>query len=51
VFGPPHISVLTIDDENGRPTDIGITLTSVAARRLADVLVTAADEVDRWSAR
>jgi hypothetical protein len=51
VFEPPGISVLTIDDEHGRPTDIGLTLTREAARRLADVLVTAADEVDRWSAR
>jgi hypothetical protein len=48
---PPGISMLTIDDEHGRPTDIGLTLTSAAARRLADVLVTAADEIDRWSTR
>jgi hypothetical protein len=51
VFEPPNISMLTIDDEDGRPTDTGITLTSDAARRLADVLVTAADEADGWSAR
>ena len=51
VFEPPNISMLTIDDEDGRPTDIGLTLTSEAARRLADVLVTVADEADGWSAR
>jgi hypothetical protein len=51
VFEPPGISMLTIDDEHGRPTDIGVTLTGAAARRLADVLVTAADELDGWSAR
>jgi len=51
VFEPPGISMLTIDDEYGRPTDIGLTLTSAAARLLADVLVTAADEADGWSAR
>jgi len=47
-FTPLSISILTIDDEQGRPTDVGVTLTSEAARRLADVLVTAADEIDRW---
>jgi hypothetical protein len=51
VFVAPSISVLTRDDEDGRPTDIGVTLTGEAARRLADVLVTAADDVDRWSTR
>jgi hypothetical protein len=51
VFEPPGISMLTIDDEHGRLTDIGLTLTSAAARRLADVLVTAADEVDGWVQR
>jgi hypothetical protein len=51
VFGPPGISMLTINDAHGRPTDIDVTLTSSAARRLADVLVTAADEIDRWSTR
>jgi hypothetical protein len=51
VFEPPGISMLTIDDEHGRPTDIGLTLTGAAARSLADVLVSAADEVDRWSTR
>jgi hypothetical protein len=51
VFEAPSISVLTIDHEDGRPTDIGLTLTSSAARRLADVLFMAADEVDGWSAR
>jgi hypothetical protein len=51
VFEAPGISMLTIDDEDGRPTDIGLTLTSAAARRLADVLVTAADEVHGWSTR
>jgi hypothetical protein len=50
VFVAPSISVETIDDEQGRPTDIGVSLTSAAARRLADVLITAADEVDRWAA-
>jgi len=51
VFEAPGISILTIDDEDGRPTDIGLILTGDAARQLADVLVTAADEVDGWSAR
>jgi hypothetical protein len=51
VFSPPNIYMLTIDDEDGRPTDIAVTLTGEAARRLADVLVTAADEADRWSTR
>jgi hypothetical protein len=51
VFEPPGISMLTIDDEHGRPTDIGLTLTGAAARSLADVLVTAADELDVWSTR
>ncbi len=45
------VSVLTIDDELGRSTDIGLTLTGEAARRLADVLITAADEVDGWVQR
>jgi hypothetical protein len=49
VFEPPSISMSTIDGD--RQTDTGITLTSEAARRLADVLVMAADEVDRWSTR
>jgi hypothetical protein len=51
VFVPPCISMLTIDDEDGRPTYIGVTLTSAAARRLADVHVSAADEVDGWATR
>jgi hypothetical protein len=49
VFEAPSISMLTIDGE--RKTETGITLTSEAARRLADVLVTAADEVDGWATR
>ena len=51
VFEPPSISVLTRNAEEGRPTDIGLTLTSAAARRLADALVTAAGKVDGWAAR
>ena len=51
VFEAPGISMLTINDEHGCPTDIGLTLTSDAARSLADVLVTAADEVDLWATR
>jgi hypothetical protein len=51
VFDAPAISISTIGDDDGRQTDTGITLTSEAARRLADVLVTAADEVDGLSAR
>ena len=52
ILGPPRISFSTINDaEDGGQTDIGISLTSEAARRLADVLVTAADEADGWSAR
>jgi hypothetical protein len=51
VFEPPNISMLTIDDEDGRPTDIGVSLSSAAARRLADVLVTAAEETEEWSTR
>jgi hypothetical protein len=50
-FAPAVISLLTINDEHGWSTDIDIHLTSAAARRLADVLITAADEVDGWSAR
>jgi hypothetical protein len=48
-FSAPGISISTVD--SGQQTDIGITLTSEAARRLADVLVTAVAEVDGWSAR
>jgi hypothetical protein len=48
-FEPPSISMATVDCD--RQTDTGITLTSEAARRLADVLVTAADEIDGWSKR
>jgi hypothetical protein len=51
LFEAPGISMLTINDQDGRPTDIGLTLTSAAARRLADVLVTAGDETRGWSAR
>jgi DNA repair ATPase RecN len=39
--------VITVGSKPRTPHD-GITLTSEAARRLADVLVTAADEVDGW---
>ena len=49
-FSPPGISISTIDSD-GQQTDTGITLTGEAARRLADVLVTAADGVDGWSPR
>jgi hypothetical protein len=45
----PAITITTIEDD--RTTDTGILLTSEAARRLADVLVTAADEVDGWVSR
>jgi hypothetical protein len=46
------ISIMTTADaENEVPTDTGINLTSAAARRLAHVLVTTADEADGWSAR
>jgi hypothetical protein len=51
VFAAPAISIDTIDVEGGFPTETGITLTREAARRLADVLVAAADEIDGWSAR
>lgn len=50
-FDAPGISILTIDAQDGRQTDIGISLSSAAARQLADVLVTAADEADRCSTR
>jgi hypothetical protein len=49
MFWCSAISLLTIDDEQGRPTDTVISLTSAAARRLADVLITAADEIDEWT--
>jgi hypothetical protein len=47
VFGAPTIDLSTID-EQGRRADTDISLTSDAARRLADVLITAADEIDAW---
>jgi hypothetical protein len=50
-FEAAAISLLTINDEHGWSTDIDVHLSSATARRLADVLVTAADEVDGWSAR
>jgi len=50
-FSAPGIYISTIDAEDGGQTETGISLTGEAARRLADVLVTAADEVDGWSAR
>ena len=49
-FSPPSISIYTVSAEFGA-TAVGITLTGEAARRLADALVTAADEVDRWATR
>jgi hypothetical protein len=49
LFEPPSISMSTVNGDV--QTDTCITLTADAARRLADVLITAADEVDRWSAR
>jgi hypothetical protein len=49
VFSAPAISVSTIEDDG--QTDTGITLTGDAARQLADVLVTTADEVDGWATR
>ena len=36
-------------DEQGRRADTDISLTSDAARRLADVLIAAADEIDAWT--
>ncbi len=48
VFAAPTIDLSTID-EQGRRTDADIRLTSAAARRLADVLITAADEIDEWT--
>ena len=47
VFAAPNIYLSTIDDEGSR-TDANISLTSAAARRLADVLIAAADEIDGW---
>src|SRR6476620_3542943 len=49
VFAAPIICLSTIDDEQGRRTDADISLTSGAARRLADALVAAADEIDGWT--
>ena len=46
----PGISLDKGDDEGPR-RDTGIWLSSEAARQLADVLVTAADEIDGWAAR
>jgi len=48
VFAAPAIDLITID-EQGRRSDADISLTSAAARRLADVLIAAADEIDGWS--
>ena len=48
VFAAPAIDLITID-EQGRRSDADTSLTSAAARRLADVLITAADEIDGWS--
>jgi len=50
-FSPPGVYISTIDAEDGVQTETGISLTGAAARRLADILITAADEVDGWSAR
>ncbi|MDT5007035.1 MAG: hypothetical protein QOJ24_4211 [Mycobacterium sp.] len=50
-YSAPDISICTFDVEDGGQTETGISLTGEAARRLADVLVTAADELDGWSAR
>jgi hypothetical protein len=48
VFAAPTIDLSTID-EQGRRADTDISLTSDAARRLADVLIAAADEIDAWT--
>jgi hypothetical protein len=48
-FSAPDICISTIDARG--QTETGISLTGEAARRLADVLVTAADEVDGWTTR
>ena len=48
VFAAPAIDLITID-EQGRRSDADISLTSDAARRLADALITAADEIDAWT--
>jgi hypothetical protein len=45
-FEPPHVSI-ALRGEHGR-VDAGITVTAESARRLADTLVMAADELDRW---
>jgi hypothetical protein len=50
-YSAPDIRICTIDAEDGGQTETGISLTGDAARRLADVLVTAADEVDAWATR
>jgi hypothetical protein len=50
-FSAPDIYISTIDAKDGGQTETGISLTGEAARRLADVLVTAADEVGGWVAR
>jgi hypothetical protein len=47
---PPGVSLHT-GNEDGPRTDTGIVLSSSAARQLADVLVMAADEIDRWVAK
>jgi hypothetical protein len=49
-FSAPGISILVMD-KDGRKTQTDITLTGESARRLADVLVTGANEHDGWSAR
>lgn len=50
-YSAPDIYISTIDAEDGGQMETGISLTGDAARRLADVLVTAANELDGWSAR
>jgi hypothetical protein len=50
-YSAPDIRICTIDAKDGGQKETGISLTGEAARRLADVLVTAADELDGWSAR
>jgi hypothetical protein len=48
----PQISLdTTTDVGEWSRADTGIHLSSAAARRLADVLVTAADEIDGWATR
>jgi len=50
IIEAPAIS-LDSDADGGRRADLGIWLSCAAARRLADALVMAADELDGWATR